>query len=310
MHQPQFMSRLFFLLAPAALCAQTAPPYVQGGKTAKVSAHIWVIPDGRVNLVPNIGIVVGTAATLVIDSGMGPRNGAVTLREVLNISRRQQLYLTSTHFHPEHVSGFQAFPAAARLIRPAVQQQELMTESAPLVEMFSKISPAHAALLKAVTPRIPDITFGGFVELPLGGVTVCLFTIKPAHTRGDNFVWVKEDDALFAGDVIINRFYPIVNEHGASWIEVLDELARLKPTIVVPGHGEVGGPELIARERGYLAFVQSRTSQLKTEGKSLAQTIAVLAPEIKAKYRDWENPEWVDPSIQRFYAEAPAKQGR
>src|SRR5712691_753373 len=105
------------LLLPAALCAQTpAPPYVQEGKTMKVSEHVWIIPDGRVNLVPNIGIIAGSKATLVVDSGMGPKNGEVTLREVRKISPNAPLYLTTTHFHPEHVSGFQVFPASATLL--------------------------------------------------------------------------------------------------------------------------------------------------------------------------------------------------
>ena len=31
---------------------------------------------------PNVAIVVGTRATVVVDTGMGPRNGAVVLRDV------------------------------------------------------------------------------------------------------------------------------------------------------------------------------------------------------------------------------------
>jgi glyoxylase-like metal-dependent hydrolase (beta-lactamase superfamily II) len=301
---------LCYLLAPLATLAQVAPPYVQEGKTRRVSSHVWVIPDGRVNLVPNVGIIVGSESTLVVDSGMGPRNGEVTLREVRKVSSHPQLYLTSTHFHPEHVSGFQAFPAGSRLIRPAVQQEELLAKSAGMIEMFSKMSPAHAELLKPVKPRIPDLTFGNFVELRLGGLTVRIFTVKPAHTDGDNFVWVKEDGVLFCGDVVINRFYPIISDHGGSWIEVLDELAKIKPAIVVPGHGEVAGPELIARERAYLVKLQTRSRESKAQGKSAAETVAALSPEIKAAYRDWENPEWIGPGIQRFYAEAPDGQGR
>src|ERR1700674_368777 len=57
------------------------PPLVQENKTIKVSEHVYVIPDGRVNLVPNIGIIVGNRATLVVDTGMGLRNGQAVLRE-------------------------------------------------------------------------------------------------------------------------------------------------------------------------------------------------------------------------------------
>ena len=301
------MARLIAVLPLAvAVWAQTpAAPYVQEGKTIKVSKHVWVIPDGRVNLVPNIGIIAGSKATLVVDSGMGPKNGEATLREVRKISQDAQLYLTTTHFHPEHVSGFQVFPGSARLLRPLVQQEELVRGTAAMNELFSKMSPVHADLLRDVKMRPPDLTFGDFVEIDLGGVTARIFTLGPAHTRGDNFVFVKEDGLLFGGDVITNRFFPIIlNESGASWIGVLNRVAMLKPVIVVPGHGEVGDGSLIARERVFLAEMQTRTRALRAQGKPPDETAARLTEELKAKHPDWENPEFLSAGILRFYAEA------
>jgi hypothetical protein len=105
---------------------QTQPaPLVQENRTIKVSEHVYAIPDGRVNLVPNIGIIVGTRATLVVDAGMGPRNGETVLRELAKVTKNTDLYFTTTHFHPEHMTGAQAFPANAIVIRPEVQQEEV-----------------------------------------------------------------------------------------------------------------------------------------------------------------------------------------
>jgi hypothetical protein len=96
-------------------------PLVRENKTIKVSDHVYVIPDGRVNLVPNIGIIVGSRATLVVDAGMGPRNGETVLRELAKVNKNTDLYFTTTHFHPEHMTGVQAFPANTIVIRPEVQ---------------------------------------------------------------------------------------------------------------------------------------------------------------------------------------------
>ena len=63
------------------------PPMVKEGVTAKLGPHSYVIPDGNVVLVPNVGIVVGSKATLVVDTGMGPRNGAAVMREVAKVSK-------------------------------------------------------------------------------------------------------------------------------------------------------------------------------------------------------------------------------
>ena len=53
---------------------QGPPPLVKENATAKVADHVYVIPDNSVPVVPNVGIVVGNKSTLVIDTGLGPRN--------------------------------------------------------------------------------------------------------------------------------------------------------------------------------------------------------------------------------------------
>jgi len=52
-----------------------------------------VIPDFKVGMVPNVGIVVGSRTTLVVDPGMGLPNGQVVLREVQKVSQGSDLYI-------------------------------------------------------------------------------------------------------------------------------------------------------------------------------------------------------------------------
>src|SRR6185503_3766301 len=99
-------------------------PLVKENATVKVAAHTYVIPDGNVPLVPNVGIVVGSRATLVIDPGLGRRNGETVLAEVAKISKNTQLFIASTHFHAEHTTGYLAFPASAKYINSTVQEEE------------------------------------------------------------------------------------------------------------------------------------------------------------------------------------------
>src|SRR6476646_850153 len=97
-------------LAVSSAAAQSQDPLVRENATVKVAAHTYVIPDNNVGLVPNVGIVVGSHATLVIDPGLGSRNQAV--------------YIATTHFHPEHTTGYVAFPAGAKYIDSVTQEAE------------------------------------------------------------------------------------------------------------------------------------------------------------------------------------------
>ena len=283
------------------------PPLVQENKTAKVSEHVYVIPDGRVNLVPNIGIIVGTRATLIVDAGMGPRNGQTVLRELAKVNKNTDLYFTTTHFHPEHMTGGQAFPANTIVIRPEVQQEEVDRKQPEFIHNFSQRTPEMKALLQDVKPRAPDIVFDREAKLDLGGVTVRLLWLGPAHTRGDSFVFVEGDGVLFTGDAVINRFFPIfpdADASGKNWLAILDQLDELHPRKIVPGHGEVGDAALIGMERTYLKAVQSRVAELKAQGKSADESAKLLSVEFRAKYPDWENPGWIADAVKRFYAES------
>ena len=283
------------------------PPLVQENKTIKVSDHVYVIPDGRVNLVPNIGIVVGSRATLVVDAGMGPRNGQTVLRELAKVNKNTDLYFTTTHFHPEHMTGVQAFPVNTIVIRPEAQQEEVDRKQPDFIRNFSRRTPEMKALLEDVKPRPPDIVFDHEAQLDLGGVTVRLVWLGPAHTRGDSFIFVKEDGVLFTGDAVINRFFPIfpdADASGKNWLSILDQLDEFHPRTIVPGHGEVGDASLISTERTYLRTLQARVIELKAQGKSADESEKLLSAEFRAKYPNWDNPGWIGDAVKRFYAEA------
>jgi glyoxylase-like metal-dependent hydrolase (beta-lactamase superfamily II) len=91
------LSRVVFALALAApvLFGQMQP--ILGEDTTKVSDHVWAIMG-----FPNVAIVVGERAVLVVDTGLGPRNGATIARVANKLATRPKLFLTTTHFHPEH----------------------------------------------------------------------------------------------------------------------------------------------------------------------------------------------------------------
>jgi glyoxylase-like metal-dependent hydrolase (beta-lactamase superfamily II) len=293
-----------FLLG--ALCATIGfsqnPQGVPENAVKRVSDHVYAIVG-----FPNIAYVVGTRATLVVDTGMGPRNGAIVLREAQKLAKGPTLYLTTTHFHPEHSAGEGAFTANTILIRPSAQQDEIDRRGAEYIDLFSSRSAQNKELLQGVKLRQADMVFEREAKLDLGGVTARLFWWGAAHTKGDELIFVPEDSVLISGDIVQSKLVPNMPNEDASvtgWLAILDQLEPLKPRYVVPDHGELGDGSLIAKERAFLADVQKRALELRSKGTSVEEAGKLLQIELKAKYPDWENMNPVPNVVRRVYEEA------
>ena len=124
---------------------QPAPPTVPVEDIREIEEGIHVIPDNRIEFVPNIGIVEGDAAVLVVDCGMGPRNGERVLAAAKEIAGDRPLILPLTHFHPEHGFAAQSFAGEAVLVYNRLQHEELLERGQPYVDMFSTFGDHLAA---------------------------------------------------------------------------------------------------------------------------------------------------------------------
>ena len=86
------IASLGFTLPLVAQRGPATPPLVRENATVKVAPHTFVIPDSGVGQVPNVGIVVGTEATLVIDPGLGRRNGETVAKEVAKVGGGREMF--------------------------------------------------------------------------------------------------------------------------------------------------------------------------------------------------------------------------
>jgi glyoxylase-like metal-dependent hydrolase (beta-lactamase superfamily II) len=302
---------LFSLLATTGVVlARQAPapdPLVRENATVRLASHTYAIPDQGVPLVPNVGIVVGSRATLVIDPGLGRRNGEAVLREVAKVSRNTELFIASTHFHAEHTTGYLAFPATAKYVNSREQEQEFAEGGLQMVEMFSRRSPATAEILAGTTRRVADITFDREYALDLGDVTVRMIVVGPAHTRADTVFFVEQDRVLFTGDFVMTNSFLAAGAAASmtSWLAGFDRLAALAPTALVPAHGTVGTGEAMAVNRSFMQQIVTRTADLKRQGRAVDDVIKTVSSELTAKQPAWPRANGIANAVRAAYREAP-----
>jgi len=279
------------LLASQVLVAQPPsppPPLVKPEGLKAIAEHVRVIPDNSVPLVPNVGYVVGNKAVLVIDTGLGPRNGEAVFKVAQKLAGPRPIYLAVTHVHPEHDLGAQAFSAETRLIRSADQQKDIEEFGLQLAKMFAARSPLHADLLKDADFRKPDIVFDKEYDLDLGGVTARLLAFGPNHTRGDVGIWVERDRVLFSGDLAMKAQPAFASPYSSidQWFASLERLEGLKPAMVVPSHGPLGDVGFITGYRNYLKEVMQRTSAEKKAGRPVDAAVEAVTAAMVDRYPD------------------------
>jgi glyoxylase-like metal-dependent hydrolase (beta-lactamase superfamily II) len=302
------MLRMMLAFAFALGQAASNDPLVRASAVGKISEHVHVISDLNVGLVPNVGIIVGSKATLVVDTGLGPRNGETVRRVAEGLSPNRALYVVSTHFHPEHALGESAFPESAKIVRARAQQKDIDEFGLALATTFASRSPLAADLLASAHFRKADIFFERDYTLDLGGVRVRMLSLGPTHTRGDTIIWVEGDRILFAGDVVMNRtFVAFASPYSSvkAWLADFDRLEPLHPVKVVPSHGPVGGASLIADQRTMMKAIQARAIDLKGQGQSADEAAAVVQKEFQARFPDWAAPARVGTIAKTAYTEAP-----
>ena len=294
---------------PSAPLAQPRPiitdPLLPEHAVERVSTHVYVIRG-----FPNVAIVVGDKATLAVDTGLGPRNGALVARVARGLSTHgQRLYLTTTHFHPEHASGQAGFPVDTLVIRNRAQQDELESDGERMLALF-RSRPQFHELLQDVGIGRADIVFDQELDLDLGGVHARLLYFGAAHTRGDEITFVPEDSVMLPGDVVQNQISPNIICGTCSprqWIAVLDRVAPLRPQLIVPDHGGFGGVELIAQERAFLDDLQNRAMTLKSQGRSAAEAGRLISGEFARKYSGWQCLSNLPQAVERAYQDSSGR---
>lgn len=277
----------FLIAVPLPLAAQTVvPPIVKAENLRQVSPHVHVITDDGIAQVPNVGIIVGKKAVLVVDTGLGMRNGATVAAAAQQLAGSRPIYLVTTHVHPEHDLGAQAFSADTKMIRSTMQEMEIARNGMGLVAIFRRLSAAHKELLEGAAFRKADITFEKDYTLDLGGLSVRIIAAGPTHTLGDTAIWIESERALFSGDIAMLGMPSFMGPQSSlgHWLVALDQLDALQPAVIVPSHGPLGDAGYLATYRAYLTEVRDRTVAEKKIGWAVEQAIEKVTVAIGNRY--------------------------
>lgn len=202
-----------------------------GLNVKKLDDHLYaVLGEGG-----NSGVFICDTAVVVIDTKM--KQGAERLyRWVNDRAKGKKIYIINTHVHKDHTSGNHLYSNA------------IIMAGDYGVQFWDALSSKE---------DLPNRWLADTLLLPMGDDTLLIENVGQVHTFSDVIVYFKNRKVLFAGDIVLNKYHPYLDEHAGSNIEnYINTLSGFikEFTIkqVVPGHGEIGGSELVNNFRQYM----------------------------------------------------------
>ena len=161
--------------------------------------------------------------------------------------------LVNTHHHGDHTNG-NCLAARRHHHRPPRCREAILATG--ILRPDGLWEPVEWGELE---PAPPFVTFEHRLDVYVDDLLVELHHFgTAAHTTNDVVAWIPEHRVLFTGDLVFNGGTPFVlmGSVAGSFV-ALDCLIELDPAVIVPGHGEVCGPEVVDVAGEYLRFLQT-----------------------------------------------------
>jgi glyoxylase-like metal-dependent hydrolase (beta-lactamase superfamily II) len=284
MSDPQTLSRQGAALAivaaallaaqPGAAVAQT--PYANINKAA-AAAEITLTPlRGGVYLVEgsggNMAAIGGPEGLLLVDDGIA-LSKAKMRTALKRVGKGPSRYAINTHWHWDHTDGNGWARQDGAVVVAHANTARHLEETIRVEEWGHTFTPV-AASARA------DVRITASTTIAFAGDQLVLRPYTPSHTDGDLSVYFQGADVLMTGDTWWNGLYPFIDYVAGGGIDGMiaaadASIAQAGPrTIVVPGHGPVGGREDLVAYRTMLATIRDNVARLKAQGLTVDQVIA------------------------------------
>jgi cyclase len=242
--------------------------------------------DKDVHLPANTSWVEFRDFVVIIDANT-PWGIQAALPEIKKTTTKPIRFAFDTHYHWDHTQGNSILVDQGVTV---VCSQECASELAGTKGQREWDSMKNNATYSLAPYRLqqPTMVFGEFMAIDDGERRLELRRVGPAHTIGDAVAYLPKEGILFTGDLLVNwKFGNNVGDADADlphWTQVLLDLAKWNPKIVVPGHGNLGTPETLKAQSAFLDDLWKQVSVGKKAGKTVDQ---LLKDVDLSKHGDW-----------------------
>jgi glyoxylase-like metal-dependent hydrolase (beta-lactamase superfamily II) len=273
-------------------------------------AWAYVMPSGSWGY-SNAGLIAGGDGSLLVDTLFDLQLTRAMLNSMRAVTATRPIgTVVNTHANGDHCYGNQLL-GDSRIVASQAAAEEMDEVPPALMHTFKSLDigeDGNRLVADAFGPfRFDDIepvsptdTFTGSTTIDIGGTTITLEEVGPAHTQGDVIAWLADARVVFTGDILFHGSTPIMWAGPiGNWIAACRRIRALEPTVVVPGHGPLADVSGVAQFERYLEWIDGEATKRHADGMSALD--AAWDIEL-GEYADWGDSERTVITVDSIYA--------
>lgn len=270
---PRPQNRRAFLKALAMLLAASSVPagaLDTASPPKQVAPGVWFLEGVASKGDCNNAVIEMRDYLIMVDAGY-PQRAHDVMRIVPQLSSKPVRWVFDTHAHRDHAYGNIVWTRAGAITLAYQGVVEDMNRWEPARWLATmKIRPDVRAT-GAMNVQRPEVTFSGprmtIRDPGPEGREVQFLHLGWGHTSGDGFVWLPKERVLCTGDAAVNGpRNKLLDAWIANWANVMDKAVALHPKYVLPGHGAMGGPEILVGQRAFLTDLMDAVREQAAQG--------------------------------------------
>jgi glyoxylase-like metal-dependent hydrolase (beta-lactamase superfamily II) len=179
---------------------------------------------------------------MLVDAQLTKTNAERVLQEIKETKKPLSI-IYITHAHADHFLGLEALREAypgARIIATSAVVDRIDKVYQEKIDKWKKVFGSGATSHVVAIERFD----GNFIKFENSKIEV-LKNIQ-GDTDENTMLWIPGQGILIAGDVLFNNMHVYTAETDSKarekWLNSLQKIRELKPSVAIPGHSKVGAP--------------------------------------------------------------------